>query len=193
MSELLDVQTAEDRTAAYDDPPYLSLTLSPYFPKIPELMEYESRWTEVHNGVPLQRMMLLLYYPAIGLFHVMTDDTKIPLKVVVYSKYNPGTPVPPWELHVGAVIEILGRPTTLSHASPATVAWLDQQARKLYKRKQKSEAKLNKYLPIPKYVDVIGAPRAKLEGAGTSTVFGGCMNLYNLATCVMNLETELTG
>ena len=186
MSQLIEVAQADDTR------PYLALPLAQYFPSIPEVLEYESKWVEHHNGEQLPRVMVLLYYPAMGLFHVMPDDARVPLRVTVFSKANPGAVIAPWELHVGAVIDVLGRATTLAKATHATVTWLDHQARRMYRKKELMEQKLNKYITIPRVWNVVGASKTKLEGAGPSAVFGGTIHLHNLATCVMNIETELS-
>jgi len=192
-SQLLDLQTAEHRARAEEGPPYLDLPLAQFFPSVPEVLEYETRWVEIHNGESLPRVMALLFYPHLGLFHVMPDDAKVPLRVAVYSRSSATTPIPPWELHVGAVIDILGRSVTLAKATHATVTWLDGQARRLYKKKVALEVKLNKYLSVPKTWNVVGAPAKRMEGSTQgSTVYGGVVNLHNLATCVMNIETELS-
>ena len=46
-----------------------------------------------------------------------------------------------WDLHAGAVIDILGRPTTLMKATAATVEWLDCYARLFYNLKLKLEVR----------------------------------------------------
>eukprot|EP00760_Papus_ankaliazontas_P001884 PhM_4_TR10717/c0_g2_i1/m.63780 len=190
-SQILDIQATEDR-ALDDTPPYTALPLGSYFPSVPEVMEFESGWSELHNGVRMQRMMLILYQPASGITHIMTDDSKAPLRVLVYSRQHKDQPVPPWELFVGTTIDVLGRQTTLTRASQSTVDWLDAQAKRLWGLKMQLEAKLNKYLVKPKYVDVMGVPKSKLQHAKKTTVFGGTLNLHSLATAVMQLESELS-
>ena len=56
-----------------------------------------------------------------------------------------GMPVQCWDLHVGAKLNILGKPTTLLQADGATVAWLEHHASRLAREKEALVAALRKY------------------------------------------------
>lgn len=54
-----------------------------------------------------------------------------------------------WDLHVGAKINLFGRPTTLMSSALKTGAWLDYHARGLRAIKERVEAIMRKYEQVP--------------------------------------------
>jgi hypothetical protein len=54
----------------------------------------------------------------------------------------------PWDLYVGARLDVLGRPTTLMKASCETMTWLDRQAGLMMQRIKRLEADLAKFQPL---------------------------------------------
>jgi|EP01047_Picozoa_sp_COSAG01_P027276 hypothetical protein len=66
-------------------------------------------------------------------------------------KDNPcqdGSSLEPWDLYVGARLDVLGRPTTLMKASCETMTWLDRQARLMLDKIKALEADLAKFQPL---------------------------------------------
>ena len=56
--------------------------------------------------------------------------------------------VQPWDLYVGARMDVLGRPTTLMKASCETMTWLDRQANMMMSRIKRLESELAKFQPL---------------------------------------------
>eukprot|EP00755_Sulcionema_specki_P023063 Sspe_Gene.77971::Locus_48754_Transcript_1_1_Confidence_1.000_Length_712::g.77971::m.77971 len=154
------------------------------FNEIPQVMEFESWWTESGQ----RRYMLILYYPPKEVFEVMVDDSIVPLKVAVFARN--GKPLKAWDLHVGAVVDILGKPTTLMKAKYSTMQWLDTQAKRLWTKKVKLENQLSKFRILPKLTPLEGVTVKKLEGNCAGTI-GGSVNLGKLALTVTYLQNEL--
>lgn len=152
---------------------------------VPEAMEFEAWWTE-RGG--LKRYMTIVFLPAVGQFHVQCDDSKMPLTVAINNKR--GEPLEAWDLHVGAVVDILGRQTTLMAASLATIHWLDENARRLWKIKEALERRANKFRPKSLCALDYG-PFKRLASSKGSATLGGTVNLGLIAKTVNMLETEL--
>eukprot|EP00756_Hemistasia_phaeocysticola_P066778 Hpha_TRINITY_DN9492_c0_g1::TRINITY_DN9492_c0_g1_i1::g.139131::m.139131 len=155
-----------------------------HFPRVPEVMEFESWWTEQGQ----RRYMLLLYHSNVEVFEVMVDDSTVPLKVQVYDRSN--RPLKAWDLYVGCQITILGKPTTLMKAKHATMQWIDDEARKLWKKKERLERQLDKYRIVPDLTPLEGVTVRRLAES-KSGALGGTVNLAKLATCVTYLQNEL--
>ena len=154
------------------------------FTSVPEVMEFESWWSEGGQ----KRYMLLLYCPAKEVFEVMVDDSVIPMKVVVYNRRN--KPLKPWNLHVGTVVDILGKSTTLMKAKQSTMQWIDSEARRLWDKKQKLEATLEKFRRIPDLTPLSGVTVKKLQ-EGKSGSLGGTVDLAKLAITIIYLQKEV--
>ena len=105
-------------------------------------LEFESWWIERN----IRRKMIVLYYTDKEMFEIIVDDSIVPLSVLVVNRND--QPLQVWDLHVGAVVDILGKPTSLMKASVNTVNWLDKQALKLYKKKVKLEVRIGYYLTL---------------------------------------------
>jgi hypothetical protein len=156
------------------------------FPETPEVLEFESSWTERNND---KRYMLILFFPQVNQFQILLDDSKVPLTISVENPRT-GEPMKAWDLHVGAVIDVLGRSTTLMTCSMSTMIWLDDQARRLWKMKLALEQKLNKFRTKPKS-DLSYGLFKKLDSASTSAL-GGIINVGSIARVVVQLEEELS-
>eukprot|EP01012_Entosiphon_sulcatum_P003176 TRINITY_DN10910_c0_g1_i1.p1 TRINITY_DN10910_c0_g1~~TRINITY_DN10910_c0_g1_i1.p1 ORF type:complete len:181 (-),score=26.33 TRINITY_DN10910_c0_g1_i1:5-547(-) len=156
------------------------------FPSVPSVMEFESWWTE--NG--LRRYMLLLFYPANEIFEVLVDDSKVPLRVAVFNRDN--QPLRAWDLYVGAVIDILGKPTTLMKCTHATCEWLDANAKRLWKRRLWLEKELTKFRVVPPLAAIEGPTVSRLFESDKHTALGGHIHLARLAKSVAFLSEELS-
>ena len=135
-----------------------------------------------------RRFMSITYYPQSQQFHILTDDGKVPLVIAVRDRYD--EPLQPWHLHVGAVIDVLGRPTTLMAASGATLHWLNTNAKRLWEMKMALERRVNQFR---------GRPRVDLDSGVFRPLWepnpglGGKIPLYKLANIIASLDVELQG
>ena len=116
-------------------------------------------------------------------FGVTIDEDKHPFTFIAMGKN--GEPVNVWDLHVGAIIDVLGRPTTLKSAGSRTVAWLDAQARKLHRVVNGLEARLNKF----RSVSVRGFNPMERQPAFGS--LGGRVHLRPIVTLYSSLRQML--
>ena len=154
------------------------------FTNVPDILEFESWWSEGGQ----RRYMLILYYTAKEVFEVMVDDSTVPIKVAIYNRRN--APLQPWDLYVGVVLDILGKPTTLMKAKQSTMHWIDTEARRLWDRKTRLVATLEKFSTIPDLTSICGVTVRKLNGPKTTSL-GGTIHLAKLATAVIYLQNEL--
>eukprot|EP00906_Rhabdomonas_costata_P029811 RCo042112 len=173
-----------DASAASSSSPSLA-ELSAFFPKVPEAMEFESWWTE--GGT--RRYMLLVFRPLEELFEVLVDDSKVPLKVAVFSRR--GEPLRAWDVHVGTVVDILGKPTTLHKAALGTSQWLDSTAWRLFEQRQRVEAELAKFMTPPSTTHIDGSAMAKMKPARRGSPLGGQVCAGQLARAVLFLKQRL--
>ena len=167
--------------SAADEPDVSAI--SNLIPEVPETLEFESFWNE--RGI--RRYMALAFSTAEASFQVLLDDGKVPLTIKVSDRS--GETLRAWDLHVGAVIDVLGRPTTLMVASLRTIQWLDKNARRLWQLKTSLESRVNKFRPMPQYALTHG-PFKKL--GEPSYVPGGTVNLHSIARVVCRLSVELS-
>jgi hypothetical protein len=157
--------------------------LARLFPEMPDVLEFESWWTERNDK---RRYMLLMFFPLENQFQVVLDDSKTPLSVKVADRH--GETLRAWDLHVGAVVDILGRPTTLMSASLKTIQWLDNCVKRLWKRKRQLEERVNKFRPMPQHALTYG----KYKRLDESTAgLGGTIPMRKIAEAVHDLEKEL--
>ena len=90
---------------------------------------------------------------------------------------------------MGAVIDVLGKPTTLMKATLATTQWLDNNAKRLWKRKVWLEQQLQKFTKLPDTGHLEGNIPAKVAAAGLD--LGGTIPLVRLARTVVFLTEHL--
>ena len=147
-------------------------------------MEFESWWSESGQ----KRYMLILYYCSRDVFEVMVDDSTVPIKVAIFNRKN--QPLKPWDLYVGAVLDMLGKPTTLMKAKQSTMEWIDSQAHRLWEKKKKLVSVLEKFATVPDLTPLSGVTVRKLDCA-KSCALGGTVNLSKLATTVVYLQNEV--
>lgn len=153
-----------------------------------DVMEFESWWTERGpSGTSVRRYMLILYFPAEAQFQVTVDDSKTPLSIKVVNRA--GEPLHAYDLHVGAVIDVLGRPTTLMAASLRTVTWLEKHTRRLWKRKLLVEEKVNKFRPSPLHALDYGVYKRLRD---PNAALGGMIPMRKILDVLHELEVELS-
>jgi hypothetical protein len=158
------------------------------FPEMLDVMEFESWWTERSaNGGTVRRYLLVIYFPAEMQFQVTVDDSKTPLSLKVVNRY--GEPLHAYDLYVGAVIDVLGRPTTLMSASLRTISWLEKNTRRLWKRKLQLEEKVNKFRPMPLHA-LENGPFRRLKDPNVA--LGGTIPIRKVVEVVRSLEGELS-
>jgi hypothetical protein len=158
------------------------------FPDMLDVMEFESWWTERSPGGGTQRRyILILYFPSESQFQVTMDDSKTPLSLKVVNRY--GEPLRAYDLYVGAVIDVLGRPTTLMSASLRTITWLEGHMKRLWKRKVALEEKVNKFRPTPLHALDNGIFRRLKE---SNPALGGTIPLRKILDVLRTLDDELS-
>ena len=133
---------------------------------IPEVMEFESWWNEegpsrldhppgpgtairqlnAQTGHGTKHTMTIFYFSIEQLFQIHIDDTPEPFTIAITRP--DGSSLEPWDLYVGARLDVLGRPTTLMKASCETMTWLDRQAGLMMQRIKRLEADLAKFQPL---------------------------------------------
>lgn len=152
-----------------------------------DVMEFESWWTERGpSGASIRRYMLILFFPGEGQFQVTVDDSKTPLTVKVVTRY--GEPLHAYDLHVGAVIDVLGRPTTLMSASLRVITWLERHTRRLWRRLQALEERVNKFRPMPLHALDFGIYRRLKD---PNAALGGMVPMRKILDAIRSLESEL--
>ena len=97
------------------------------------------------------------------------------------------------ELHVGAKLDVLGRPMTLRSASARTITWIDAEAKRLLKRREALCAQIGKFPDVHKALASLGFAQLYLNSGmnpTTQTVAptGGKANLHRLHTEIAALE-----
>lgn len=133
-----------------------------------------------------RRFMSITYHPQSNQFHILTDDGKVPLVIAVRDRYD--EPLQPWHLHIGAVIDVLGRPTTLMSATGSTLHWLNSNAKRLWQMKMTLEKRVNQFR---------GRPREDLDSGvfkplwESNPALGGKVPLYKIANMIASLDIEL--
>eukprot|EP00741_Cyanophora_paradoxa_P011252 tig00020554_g10871.t1 len=110
--------------------------------RMPAVLAFESWWTED----AAKRTMRIDFHTAQRVFGVKVDDAPKPVPIVITGRN--GRRLKPWDLYVGASIDVLGRQTILKAASCETVAWIDRQARDLLRTRAKLEEQLYKFRDV---------------------------------------------
>ena len=105
--------------------------------KMPDPLVFYSWWNEEvatppeftpsGQGMGVRRQVRLHYLPKAGAFQLFADDAQAALTLQI--EHADGSPVRAAELHVGAKLDVLGRPMTLRSASARTIEYIDSAAR----------------------------------------------------------------
>jgi hypothetical protein len=189
-----------DRDGSWD--PEMDARVAQLFPDVPETLEFESWWNErprqTSSGAavepmhqpPTRRFMLLRFFPATGQVEVQTDDAVVPMTIVVATRG--GAPLRPWDLHVGVTIDVLGRSTTLHSANFRTMDWLDDNCRRLWRFKERIEARRNRFVSVPHIALDYGAYRLLVQPSnGTKVTLGGRACPGKIARTIVAIQDEL--
>lgn len=116
--------------------------MPPSAPPLPRVMKFESWWCEQDK----RRYMHVEYDTLQKQFRVQVVGD-VAMEVDVCNRE--GDPLEHWDLHIGAVLDILRRPVILKKATCDTLLWLDYQANKLMKEKLRLETELSKFSSCP--------------------------------------------
>ena len=111
-------------------------------------------FTPSGQGMGLRRQVRLHFLPRSGTFQLFTDDASAALTLAI--EHSDGTPMQAIELHVGAKLDVLGRPMTLRSASAKTIAWIDSEAKRLVKRREGLCAQISKFADVHKAIAQCG-------------------------------------
>lgn len=100
------------------------------------------------------------------MFQLITDTEH---SLMLTIEHADGTPVRAEELHVGAKLDVLGRPMTLRSASARTIEWIDAVAKRLLKRREGLCAQLTKFQDVHKALATCGISQLYLNREMTQT------------------------
>jgi hypothetical protein len=112
-------------------------------------------FTPSGQGMGLRRQVRLHFLPRMGTFQLFTDDASTP-PLTLAIEHSDGTSMQAIELHVGAKLDVLGRPMTLRSASAKTIAWIDSEAKRLVKRREGLCAQISKFADVHKAISQCG-------------------------------------
>ena len=116
-------------------------------------------------------------------FQVYVDDDVSPFSMVIVGRT--GLPMTVWDLHVGAVLDVLGKVTTLKRAAMDTQTWLDGQARFMHAHIESLKDQLGKFRSFR-----LKQPNP-MERQHTTGTLGGKIRLRSLATIIDDLNDKL--
>ena len=111
-------------------------------------------------GMGVRRQMELRFRTRDNVFQLLTDDARVPIAFRV--EHADGSPLQATELHVGARIDVLGRPTTLQRANARTIAWIDVEAKRLLRYREALCDELSKFCDVSKLLAKKGIHRLYL-------------------------------
>jgi hypothetical protein len=147
--------------------------------------------SEPSKQIPTRRFMLIRYFSETGQVEVQTDDAVVPLTIVVTTRS--GAPLRPWDVYVGASIDILGRSTTLHAASFKTMHWLDDNCRRLWRLKEKMEQRLNRFVSVPRISLDYGPYKQLVQpSSGTKVQLGGKACPGVIARRILEIQDQLS-
>ena len=143
------------------------------------------------QGMGVRRQVRLHYLAKLGTFQLFTEDVKEPLTQAI--EHADGTAVGPYELYVGAKLDVLGRPMTLRSAAAQTIGWIDAEAKRLLRRREALCDQVTKFKDLHKALESVGIAQLYLNRDMSSTTqaalpTGGKANLHRLSAEVAALE-----
>mmetsp|Transcript_20930 Transcript_20930/g.35071 ORF Transcript_20930/g.35071 Transcript_20930/m.35071 type:complete len:297 (-) Transcript_20930:69-959(-) len=149
---------------------------------MPQVFSFTTWWNE--KGT--RQYMTMDYFPEMKTWRVQVD---VPLAVNIY--HRSGELLEPYDLHVGARVDCLGRMVTLHQASLDVLNWLDDQAQVLIKKKLELEDEVSKFIHVRR--TTIQQTSMKLNNFAANPVRaqGGRLNLRGLWNEVIYLQQEL--
>ncbi len=148
----------------------------PLVSAIPEVMRFESWYYEGQ----FKHLLRIAFLPAQEVFQVYVDDDPSPFSLVIVGRT--GLPLQVWDLHVGAVIDVLGKVTTLKRASSETLLWLDAQARFLMAHIQSVHNNVKKFVAFKSRL------HNPMDGVPATGTLGGKIRLRSLVAINDELE-----
>jgi hypothetical protein len=98
------------------------------------------------------------------------DKEQAAAQTLVYRVKNLRTkhgPASCWDLHVGAIVDLFGRPTTLTGCDAATRTWIETNARRLREVRAALASKLAKFTPSTSRGAATGGPGGAGRGGGS--------------------------
>mmetsp|Transcript_35984 Transcript_35984/g.49961 ORF Transcript_35984/g.49961 Transcript_35984/m.49961 type:complete len:259 (+) Transcript_35984:117-893(+) len=149
---------------------------------LPKIFSFTTWWNE--NGKRVH--MLMDYFPETKTWRVKVD---VPMSVNIYTRE--GNLLEPYDLHVGARLDVLGRVVTLRKASLDAITWLDDQARSLLKKKLQLETELGKFTHVPITTTEQVYQHESLTKLNPHYALGGTVNLRGLRDELVHLSDTL--
>ena len=110
-------------------------------------------FTPSGQGMGVRRQVRLHFLPRHGTFQLFTDDANAALTLAI--EHSNGSAVRAIELHVGAKLDVLGRPMTLRSASARTINWIDSEAKRLLKRREGLCSQISKFADVHKAINQV--------------------------------------
>ena len=179
------------------------------------------------QGMGVRRQVRLQYSPTTNGFQLFADDANAALSLhIEHSDGSPvrrkpehaaphtcayvllspflflslscvSIQIQPIELHVGAKLDVLGRPMTLRSASAKTIGWIDSEAKRLLKRRENLCQQIAKFRDVPKALASVGFTQLYLNSkmapdTQVSPPAGGKADLHRLHQEIKALEGLLT-
>ena len=143
------------------------------------------------QGMGVRRQVRLHYLPRAQAFQLFAEDTDAALSLAI--EHADGTSVQATELHVGAKLDVLGRPMTLRSASARTISWIDAEAKRLLKRREALCAQISKFKDVHKALASVNISQLYLNAQMAPTTqtpvpTGGKANLHRLHSEIEALE-----
>ena len=148
-------------------------------------------FTPSGQGMGVRRQVRLHFLPRNGTFQLFTDDVNAALTLAI--EHSDGTAMQATELHVGAKLDVLGRPMTLRSASAKTIAWIDSEAKRLVKRREGLCNQISKFADVHKAITQCGFTQLYLNrqmtpGEACVPPSGGKADLHRLHAEIRALE-----
>ncbi|OQR91167.1 hypothetical protein ACHHYP_04922 [Achlya hypogyna] len=130
-----------------------------------DILCFHAWWNETVDGAAQKRFADVYFSIRTKHFQFVLGNCE---HVYTISHINgrDGKPIDVWDLHVGAKITILGRPTTLMKASMLTLQWMEHQEKHLVATRANLSTELKKYDPRfrdTKYKPPIESPEIRLS------------------------------
>ena len=102
------------------------------------------------GGRVKKQLLTILFNLEARTFEIqLENDRSVGLQGLSSLTARGGEPVECWDLHVGAKLNMLGKPTTLMWADQETMRWIDYHSRRLRRVKKALETHLRKYQTRP--------------------------------------------
>eukprot|EP00163_Fabomonas_tropica_P010278 TRINITY_DN2037_c0_g1_i1.p1 TRINITY_DN2037_c0_g1~~TRINITY_DN2037_c0_g1_i1.p1 ORF type:complete len:211 (-),score=22.94 TRINITY_DN2037_c0_g1_i1:50-682(-) len=146
---------------------------------VPKVMHFESWYYEGKT----KHYLGIDFNTDEEVFDVTVGADKNPFTLVVVGR--DGLPLQCWDLHINAILDIMGKPTTLKRCDPLTQKWLDTQARYLNQQVQILEEKLHKFTSFR-----VKAPNP-MDSKDQYANLGGKIRLRSLVRIYSELREKL--